>query len=222
VLHYNLHKTFTTPHGGGGPGAGATAVSEALAPFLPTPVVARDGDTYYLDEDRPHSIGRIRAFYGNFGNMVRGYTYIRQQGRDGLKAVSRNAVLNANYVRVLLHDAYDLPYDRTCMHEVVFSGKRQAGAGARTLDIAKRLLDYGFHAPTIYFPLIVEEALMIEPTETESKETLDAFANTMLDIAREVAEEAEVVQGAPHTTPVSRLDEVKAARKPDLRWTKPT
>jgi glycine dehydrogenase subunit 2 len=222
VLHYNLHKTFTTPHGGGGPGAGATAVSQALAPFLPVPVVAREADTYYLDEDRPQSIGRVRAFYGNFGNMVRGYTYIRQQGRDGLKAVSLNAVLNANYLRVRLQDAFDLPYDRTCMHEVVFSGKRQANAGARTLDIAKRLLDHGFHAPTIYFPLIVEEALMIEPTETESRATLDAFADTLLDIAREVAEEPEIVKEAPHATPVSRLDEVKAARHPDLRWTVPT
>jgi glycine dehydrogenase subunit 2 len=219
VLHYNLHKTFTTPHGGGGPGAGATAVSEQLAPFLPVPVVARDADgRYYPDYDRPHTIGRIRAFYGNFGNMVRGYTYIRQQGRAGLKAVSRNAVLNANYLLARLREAYDLPYDRSCMHEVVLSGKRQARLGVRTLDIAKRLLDFGFHAPTIYFPLIVEEALMIEPTETESKETLDAFVDTMLQIAREAVETPEIVTGAPHHTPVSRLDEVAAARHPNLRW----
>ncbi len=218
VLHYNLHKTFSTPHGGGGPGAGATAVSEALEPFLPIPVVARNADGYYFDFDRPHSIGRVRAFYGNFGNMVRGYTYIRRQGRDGLEAVSRNAVLNANYLRTKLQGTYHLPYDRPCMHEVVLSGKRQAEQGARTLDIAKRLLDLGFHAPTIYFPLIVEEALMIEPTETESRETLDAFVEAMLQIAREAAETPEVVTEAPHNTPVSRLDEVTAARHPNLRW----
>lgn len=218
VLHYNLHKTFSTPHGGGGPGAGATAVSETLAPFLPIPIVAQNDEGYYLDYARPHSIGHVRAFYGNFGNMVRGYTYIRQQGRDGLASVSRNAVLNANYLLARLREAYDLPYDRYCMHEVVLSGKRQAKQGARTLDIAKRLLDFGFHAPTIYFPLIVEEALMIEPTETESKETLDAFVGAMLQIAREAAETPEVVREAPHNTPVSRLDEVTAARHPNLRW----
>ncbi len=220
VLHYNLHKTFSTPHGGGGPGAGATAVSEALIPFLPVPVVARNADgSYYLDYDRPLSIGRVRAFYGNFANMVRAYTYIRIQGRAGLEAVSRNAVLNANYLLARLRDAYHLPYDRSCMHEVVLSGKRQAKQGVRTLDIAKRLLDFGFHAPTIYFPLIVEEALMIEPTETESKETLDAFADIMLQIAREAVETPDVVREAPHNTPVSRLDEVTAARHPNLRWT---
>lgn len=218
VLHYNLHKTFSTPHGGGGPGAGATAVSEALAPFLPIPVVARNAGGYYLDFDRPLSIGRVRAFFGNFANMVRAYTYIRHQGRAGLEAVSRNAVLNANYLLARLRDAYELPYDRSCMHEVVLSGKRQAKQGARTLDVAKRLLDFGFHAPTIYFPLIVEEALMIEPTETESKETLDAFADVMLQIAREAVETPDVVREAPHHTPVSRLDEVTAARHPNLRW----
>lgn len=218
VLHYNLHKTFSTPHGGGGPGAGATAVSEALAPFLPVPIVARNAEGYYLDYDRPLSIGRVRAFYGNFANMVRGYTYIRQQGRAGLEAMSRNAVLNANYLLARLRDAYDLPYDRSCMHEVVLSGKRQAGQGARTLDIAKRLLDFGFHAPTIYFPLIVHEAIMIEPTETESKETLDSFVDVMLQIAREAAETPEIVTEAPHYAPVSRLDEVTAARHPNLRW----
>ena len=219
VLHYNLHKTFSTPHGGGGPGAGATAVSAALAPFLPVPVVARDGDRYYLDFDRPLSIGRVRAFYGNFANMVRAYTYMRIMGREGLEAVSRDAVLNANYLRVRLQEAYDLPYDRPCMHEVVFSGKRQVAQGVHTLDIAKRLADFGFHAPTIYFPLIVPEALMIEPTETESKQTLDAFVDAMLQIAREAEETPEVVTGAPHNTPVRRLDEVTAARRPNLRWT---
>lgn len=218
VLHYNLHKTFSTPHGGGGPGAGATAVTEELTPFLPVPVVARNARGYYLDYDRPLSIGRVRAFYGNFANMVRAYTYIRHQGRAGLEAVGSNSVLNANYLLARLRDAYDLPYDRSCMHEVVLSGKRQAKQGARTLDIAKRLLDFGFHAPTIYFPLIVGEALMIEPTETESKETLDAFADVMLRIAREAAETPDVVREAPHNTPVSRLDEVTAARHPNLRW----
>jgi glycine dehydrogenase subunit 2 len=218
VLHYNLHKTFTTPHGGGGPGAGATAVTEALSPFLPVPVVAKNDAGYYFDYDRPHTIGRLRAFYGNFGNIVRGYTYIRQQGREGLQAVSRNAVLNANYLLARLRDAYDLPYDRSCMHEVVLSGKQQVKQGVRTLDIAKRLLDFGFHAPTIYFPLIVEEALMIEPTETESKETLEAFVDALLQIAREAAETPEVVLEAPHSTPVSRLDEAGAARRPNLRW----
>ncbi len=219
VLHYNLHKTFSTPHGGGGPGAGATAVTAELDPFLPVPVVARDGDRYYFDFDRPHSIGRVRAFYGNFANMVRGYTYIRALGREGLEAVSRDAVLAGNYLRVRLQEAYELPYDRPCMHEVVFSGKRQAAQGVRTLDIAKRLADFGFHAPTIYFPLIVPEALMIEPTETESKQTLDAFVDAMLQIAREAVETPEVVTSAPHNTPVSRLDEVTAARRPNLRWT---
>lgn len=218
VLHYNLHKTFSSPHGGGGPGAGAAAVSETLASFLPLPIVAQSADGYYLDYDRPNSIGRVRAFYGNFANMVRAYTYIRQQGCDGLESVSRNAVLNANYLLARLRDAYELPYDRPCMHEVVFSGKRQAKQGARTLDIGKRLLDFGFHAPTVYFPLIVDEALMIEPTETESKETLDAFADVMLRIAREAAEKPDVVTEAPHNTPVSRLDEVTAARHPNLRW----
>jgi len=219
VLHYNLHKTFSTPHGGGGPGAGATAVTAELDPFLPVPVVARDGDRYYLDFDRPLSIGRVRAFYGNFVNMVRAYTYMRIMGREGLEAVSRDAVLNGNYLRVRLREAYELPYDRPCMHEVVFSGKRQAAQGVRTLDIAKRLADFGFHAPTIYFPLIVPEALMIEPTETESKQTLDAFVDAMLQIAREAVETPEVVTGAPHKAPVRRLDEVTAARRPNLRWT---
>ena len=221
VLHYNLHKTFSTPHGGGGPGAGATAVTAELEPFLPVPVVARDGDRYYLDFDRPLSIGRVRAFYGNFANMVRAYTYMRIMGREGLEAVSRDAVLNANYLRVRLQEAYDLPYDRPCMHEVVFSGKRQVAHGVHTLDVAKRLADLGFHAPTIYFPLIVPEALMIEPTETESKQTLDAFIAAMLQIAREAEETPEVVTDAPHNAPVRRLDEVTAARRPNLRWTPP-
>jgi len=225
ILHYNLHKTFSTPHGGGGPGAGATAVTRELAPFLPVPIVAkREPDpqspipTYYLDYDRPLSIGRVRAFYGNFANMVRGYTYIRTMGGSGLRAASEDAVLNANYLRVKLQEDYHLPYDRPCMHEVVFSGKRQKGLGVRTLDIAKRLIDFGFHPPTIYFPLIVEEALMIEPTETERRSTLDAFIEAMREIAREAREAPEVVHEAPHRAPITRLDEVTAARKPDLCW----
>ncbi|MBI2845118.1 MAG: aminomethyl-transferring glycine dehydrogenase subunit GcvPB, partial [Chloroflexi bacterium] len=222
LLHYNLHKTFSTPHGGGGPGAGAIACTAALAPFLPVPVVARreaKGEPqFYLDYDRPQSIGKLLAFYGNFGNQLRGYAYLRSQGGEGLREVSENAVLAANYLRVKLQEEYHLPFARSCFHEFVLSGIRQKKQGVRTMDIAKRLLDYGFYAPTIYFPLIVEEALMIEPTETESIATLDAFADTLLNIAREVAENPGTVRSAPHTTPVSRLDEVAAARYPNLRW----
>ena len=222
VLHYNLHKTFTVPHGGGGPGAGGTAVCDTLAPYLPAPLVARrDGPTgpeYYLDYDRPQSIGRVRAFYGNFGNAIRGYSYLRSMGAAGVREVSENAVLNANYIRVSLAGVFDLPYDRVCKHEVVFSGRRQARQGVRTLDIAKRLIDHGIHPPTVYFPLIVEEALMIEPTETETRETLDNFVATMKRIAREAEETPELVKEAPHTTPISRPDDVAAARKPVLRW----
>jgi len=236
ILHFNLHKTFTVPHGGGGPGACGTTVVERLEPFLPVPVVARrkteDGrrkqasvsrppssvSEYYFDYDRPQSIGRVRAFYGNFANLMRGYAYIRSQGEDGLRQVSKHAVLNANYILARLRDAYALPYDRTCFHEVVFSGRRQARAGVRTLDIAKRLIDFGIHPPTIYFPLVVEEAIMIEPTETESRETLDAFCKAMLQIAEEAKTTPELVHAAPHNSPVSRLDETTAARKPDLRW----
>jgi len=222
ILHYNLHKTFSVPHGGGGPGAGGTAVRADLAPFLPTPVVARregaDGPEYTLDYDRPQSIGRVRAFYGNFGNAVRGYTYIRSLGPDGLRAVSENAVLNANYIRARLMGVYDLPYDRICMHEAVFSGRQQAKLGVRTLDIAKRLIDFGIHPPTVYFPLIVEEALMIEPTETETRATLDTFIEVMTRIAREAEETPELVKEAPHNTPIGRTDDVAAARKPVVRW----
>ena len=222
ILHYNLHKTFSVPHGGGGPGAGGTAVRADLIPFLPAPVVARrddaSGPEYYLDYDRPHSIGRVRAFYGNFGNAVRGYTYIRSLGPDGLRAVSENAVLNANYIRARLTGVYDLPYDRICMHEAVFSGRQQAKLGVRTLDIAKRLIDFGIHPPTVYFPLIVEEALMIEPTETETRATLDTFIEVMTRIAREAQETPDLVKEAPHTTPISRPDDVAAARKPVVRW----
>ncbi len=222
ILHYNLHKTFSVPHGGGGPGAGGTAVAERLAPFLPTPLVARrdgsNGPQYYLDYDRPQSIGRVRAFYGNFGNAVRGYAYMRSLGASGMREVAENAVLNANYIRVNLNDVYDLPFDRVCKHEAVFSGRRQAKLGVKTLDIAKRLIDFGIHPPTVYFPLIVEEALMIEPTETETKATLDNFIEVMRRIAREAEETPSLVKEAPHTTPISRPDDVAAARKPVVRW----
>ncbi len=220
VMHFNLHKTFTTPHGGGGPGAGAVGVKQHLVPFLPVPTVERAGERYVLDYARPHSIGKICAFYGNFGNLVRAYAYIRSLGADGLRQVAETAVLNANYLLARLHAHFDRPYDRICKHEFVLAGTRQKKQyGVTTRDIAKRVLDYGFHAPTIYFPLIVEEAIMIEPTETESKQTLDEFADAMLAIDREARETPELVRTAPHTTVVKRLDEVRAARHPDLRWT---
>lgn len=217
VVHLNLHKTFGTPHGGGGPGAGPVGVKAFLAPFLPKPVVVRDGDgSYRLDENRPDSIGRVKAFYGNFGILVRAYAYILAYGGEGLRRVAENAVLNANYVMRRLAPYFDLPYDTVCKHEFVLSGARQKKRGVRTLDMAKRLLDFGIHPPTIYFPLIVEECLMIEPTETESKETLDAFIEAMIQIAREAEEEPRILLDAPHTTVVRRLDEVLAARKPVL------
>jgi len=226
VLHLNLHKTFSTPHGGGGPGGGATAVTEELGPFLPLPVVARreakeagaGRSEYYLDYDRPLSIGPVSGFFGNFGVMVKAYAYLRSLGDSGLREVSEDAVLNANYLLHRLKEYYDLPYDRPCLHECVFSGTVQAKLGVHTIDIAKRLIDLGFHPPTVYFPLIVDEALMIEPTETESVETLDAFVAAMRQIAREAEEEPHVVRSAPQSTPVGRLDEVAAARKLNLRW----
>jgi len=219
VMHLNLHKTFTTPHGGGGPGAGAVGVRAHLVPFLPAPTIERAGGRFALDHERPKSIGRMRAFYGNFGNLVRAYTYIRTMGAAGLREASEMAVLNANYLLSRLRGAFDLPYDRVCKHEFVLSGRRQRDRfHVTTKDMAKRLLDYGFHAPTIYFPLIVEEAIMIEPTETESLQTLDAFVEAMLAIAREAETDPDLVRTAPHETPVTRLDEVTAARKPDLRW----
>jgi glycine dehydrogenase subunit 2 len=219
IVHLNLHKTFSTPHGGGGPGSGPIAVREPLAPFLPTPIVRRrEVDGGYVLAAPERSIGRVGLFHGNFGVMVRAYAYIRTLGAAGLREVSDNAVLNANYVLARLRDAYRLPYDRRCMHEVVFSGSRQKAKGVKTLDMAKRLIDYGFHPPTIYFPLMVKEAMLIEPTETESKETLDAFCDAMLAIAREVEEEPEMVRSAPHRAPLRRLDEATAARKPVLRW----
>jgi glycine dehydrogenase subunit 2 len=222
VMHINLHKTFSTPHGGGGPGSGPVCAKAHLAPYLPTPLVAketRDGQDHYFFQEVPQSVGKVRSFWGNFGMHVRAYTYIRVHGAKGLREISENAVLNANYIMNKLKDTYDLPYDRPCMHECVLSGKRQKQQhGVRTLDIAKRLLDFGYHSPTIYFPLIVEEAIMIEPTETESKTTLDEFIDTMLRIAREAEEDPELVKNAPYTTPVLRLDEATAARKPQIRF----
>lgn len=222
VIHLNLHKTFSTPHGGGGPGSGPVGVKKFLSPFLPAPVVKFNEATgkYFWDNDRPQSIGRVHSFNGNFGVMVKTWAYIRSMGPEGLRAASEYAVLNANYIMRKLQPYYDLPYDRACMHECVLSGARQKkSSDVKTLDIAKRLLDFGFHAPTVYFPLIVDEALMIEPTETESKETLDSFIDAMIRIAKEAEENPDVVREAPHDTPVGRLDETTAARKPILRYT---
>ncbi len=220
VVHLNLHKTFSTPHGGGGPGSGPVCVSDTLLPFLPSPIVVEnsgDGGKTYSLESSPESIGKVCGFHGNFGVLVRAYTYIRSLGASGLEQISADAVINANYLLVSLKDTYHLPYDRRCMHEVILSARDQRAKGVKGLDIAKRLLDYGFHSPTMYFPLIVEEALMIEPTEAENKESLDAFIDVMKAIDREVNESPDEVTGAPHTTPVSRLDEAKAARHPNLR-----
>ncbi|HEY5610503.1 MAG TPA: aminomethyl-transferring glycine dehydrogenase subunit GcvPB [Thermoanaerobaculia bacterium] len=221
VIHSNLHKTFSTPHGGGGPGAGPVGVANALVPFLPTPTIERcDDGTLYLEHDHPETIGRVRAFHGNFNVLVRALTYIRSMGPSGLRRVAEIAVLNANYIRARLKGTYHLPYDAPSLHEVIFSDKFQTARDVHTLDIAKRLMDYGFHPPTIYFPLIVAGALMIEPTESEPKEELDAFCDAMLAIAREANETPELVRSAPHTTPVRRLDEARAARQPVLRWVK--
>jgi len=218
ALHINLHKTFSTPHGGGGPGAGPVAVSEALVPFLPVPTVEKAGERFTLASDRPESIGKVRGFYGNFGMLVRALAYIRSLGRDGLRGMAEGAVLNANYVRKGLEDCYALPYPGPSMHEVVFDDTLQAPHGVKNIDIAKRLRDHGFHPPTMSFPLIVHGALMIEPTESDGVEELDAFIAAMREIAREAREEPAIVKGAPYTTPVRRLDEVRAARQPVLRW----
>ncbi|HEY8499646.1 MAG TPA: aminomethyl-transferring glycine dehydrogenase subunit GcvPB [Clostridia bacterium] len=216
IVHLNLHKTFSTPHGGGGPGSGPVGVVKKLAPFLPRPVVEYSGKSYYLDYDRPLSIGRVKSFYGNFSVVLKAYAYMLSMGPEGLRQASETAVLNANYILNKLKDDYLLPYDRTCMHEVVFSALKQKEYGVSALDIAKRLLDYGYHPPTVYFPLIVKEALMIEPTETESKETLDRFISVMKQIAKEAETNAEYLKSAPYNTVVSRLDEVRAARNPVL------
>jgi glycine dehydrogenase subunit 2 len=216
MMHYNVHKTFTGPHGAGGPGAGPIAVRDMLAPFLPAPLVVKDGERYRLDHDRPKSIGRVRSFFGNVGILVRGYCYIRTLGARGLRQVSENAVLNANYLLSRVRGQYEVPYGQRCMHEFVASARslrRERRISA--LDIGKRLLDFGYHAPTVYFPLIVPEALMIEPTETESRETLDAFAETLIRIKNE---DPDFLHDAPHTLGLSRPDEVKAAKEPVLRW----
>ncbi|WP_284036914.1 aminomethyl-transferring glycine dehydrogenase subunit GcvPB [Neobacillus sp. 114] len=220
IVHLNLHKTFTTPHGGGGPGAGPVGVKKKLIPFLPVPRVDKDGDSYVLDTNHPFSIGRVKGYYGNFGILVRAYTYIRTMGPEGLRQVSESAVLHANYLRNKLEPYFEAPYSQVCKHEFVLSGSKQKKLGVRTLDMAKRLLDFGYHPPTIYFPLNVEECLMIEPTETESKETLDAFADVMVKIAKEVEENPGIVLEAPHTTVIGRLDEVQAARQTILRYMK--
>jgi glycine dehydrogenase subunit 2 len=218
IVHINLHKTFSQPHGGGGPGGGPIAVRESLEPYLPVPVVVRDGETYRLDHDRPKSIGKVRGYSGPFGVFVRSYAFMRAWG-PGLREMSEVAVLNANYMLARLKDAYEVPYDRLCMHEFVLSArglKREHGIAA--LDVAKRLMDFDFHPPTVYFPLVVPEALMIEPTETEAKETLDAFCDAMLQIAREAADDPELLRSAPHGTTVERLDEVRAVKQPVVRY----
>ncbi len=218
VLQFNLHKTFSTPHGGGGPGAGPVAVRTVLAEYLPTPRVVRTEASFRLSEDFPHSIGRVRAFYGNFGMLVRAYAYMLSLGGDGMTRATRMAILNANYVRRKLEDVLEIAYDQPCLHECVFTDATLERLGIKTLDVAKRLLDHGFYAPTIYFPLIVSGALMIEPTESETRETLDEFITAVRAILVEAATDSSRVTGAPHRTRVSRLDEVRAARQPRLRW----
>ncbi len=220
VMHLNLHKTFSTPHGGGGPGSGPVVATREIYPHLPMPVVVKVGDAFHLDFDRPKSIGRVKAFQGNFGMLLRAYAYIRSLGPDGLRATAENAVLNANYCRVKLRGRYDVPYDRVNMHEVILSDHRQNAQGVTTLDIAKRLIDYGFHPPTIYFPLVVHGAIMVEPTESEGVDELDRFVDAMLAIADEAERDPQMLKRAPVTTRRSRFDEAAAARKPVLRWKK--
>ncbi len=220
VMHTNLHKTFSVPHGGGGPGAGPVGVKKILEPFLPVPQAARRADgTFFLDHHRPLSVGKIASFYGPFLAVLRSYAYIRHYGRENLAQISQDAVLNANYIRVRLGKTFEVAYDRTCMHECVFTLKALKARGVKALDVAKRIIDYGYHPPTMYFPLIVPECLMIEPTETESRETIDAFIAAMEQIAREADENPEVITSAPHSAPVRRLDEALAARNLDLSWT---
>jgi glycine dehydrogenase subunit 2 len=218
LMHINLHKTFSTPHGGGGPGAGPIVVRDFLAPFLPVPTLEKQGGQIILQYNRPQSIGKVKSFLGNIGVMIKAYCYIRMLGAEGLKMVSEHAVLNANYLLKRLRDIFDVPYDDHCMHEFVVSAKNQKQKGIRALDIAKKLLDEGFHPPTVYFPLIVPEALMIEPTESESKETLDQFADALQRIVEMADSDLRAILEAPLTTPVSRLDEYAAARTPILRW----
>ncbi len=219
VVHINLHKTFSTPHGGGGPGAGPVAIKKELASFLPIPIIEKVGEAYKLNHDRPHSVGKMKAFYGNFGVLLKAYAYILSMGAEGLRMASEMAVLNANYLMRRLKGHYHLPYDRPCMHECVFTDRFQEKHHVSTLDIAKRLIDHGFHPPTIYFPLVVKGALMMEPTETENKESLDRFIETMIKIAKEAEENPDLLRQAPQKVKVRRLDEVLAARKPKLKWT---
>jgi len=218
VVHLNLHKTFSTPHGGGGPGSGPVGVAKKLVEFLPVPVIKKSGDKFVLDYDRPKSIGKVKSFYGNFGVMVRAYAYIKTMGAEGLARASKMAVLNANYIKEKLKKHYYLPIDQVCKHEFVLGGLGNDVHDVTTLDVAKRLIDYGYHPPTIYFPLIVDNAIMIEPTETESLETIDGFIDAMIKISQEARENPEILKTAPHGTPVRRLDEVKAARTPILKW----
>ncbi len=218
LMHFNLHKTFSTPHGGGGPGSGPVGVKDFLAPYLPKPLLKKDQEKYYWDYQRPKSIGKVHSFYGNYGVMLRAWAYIKTVGGKGLKRTTENAVLNANYLKARLKKDFELPYAEDSLHEFVLSGSRQKAEGVSTLQIAKRLLDYDQYAPTIYFPLVVKEAMMIEPTETENIETLDHFVETMLTISREIKEEPDLVNNAPHSTIVRKLDETAAARKPDLHW----
>jgi glycine dehydrogenase subunit 2 len=217
-VHINLHKTFSTPHGGGGPGAGPVCVSDKLVPFLPVPQVVKNGDKYDLKLDSTQSIGSVHSFFGNFGILIRAYTYIRMVGKEGMKEISRNAIINANYLMEKVKDIFEIPYPEHCMHEFVASGDSLKAYGINTKDIAKRLLDYGFHAPTIYFPLIVHEALLVEPTETETKDSIDAFAEALRKIVEEAKTDAELVRNAPYTTPVRRLDDALAARNLNIRW----
>ena len=219
MVHLNLHKTFSTPHGGGGPGSGPLAVKKELSPFLPIPVIEKEEGGYRFNDNRPRSIGRMKAFYGNFGVILRAYAYLLSMGAEGLKRASEMAVLNANYLMMGLKGSYYLPYDRPCMHECVFTDRYQEKHHVSTLDIAKRLIDYGYHPPTIYFPLVVKGALMMEPTETESKEGIDRFIETMIVIAKEAEENPDLLRQAPRKVKVRRLDEVMAARKPKLKWT---
>ncbi len=220
VLHYNLHKTFSTPHGGGGPGSGPVGVRKDLVEFLPVPVVEKKGGKYYFDYDRPFSIGKIKSFYGHFSIMVRAYAYILSMGWEGLKKASEVAVLNANYIMNKLKEYYNLPIEQVCKHEFVLGGLKDNVNDIATLDVAKRLLDYGYHPPTVYFPLIIDNAIMIEPTETESVETLDGFIDAMINIAKEAKENPNILKEAPHNTPVRRIDEVRAARNLILKWQK--
>jgi len=218
VIHLNLHKTFSTPHGGGGPGCGPCCCTAELEKFLPVPRVEKSGDKYMLNFDVPTSIGRVKAFYGNYGMMIRALSYIYTHGAEGLREATEAAVLNARYLSEKLRDVYDKPYESDCMHEVIFSHKNQSRKGVHTLDIAKRLIDYGFHPMTIYFPLVVEGSMLIEPTESVGRADLDAFVDAMRDIDREAQENPDLVIGAPHSTRIGRLDEATAARRPVLRW----